>query len=76
MDTLEHPFTPRTYLKKELAQLYAPHLHPETALKKLHRWLRLNPELHRRLYNGREGRNDQFFSKRQVLLIIEYLGEP
>lgn len=71
-----HPFVARAYLKQELAQLYFPQLSPASALKKLRKWISFNPELHRRLYSGREGRNDQSFSHRQVLLLVEYLEEP
>ncbi|MBQ8502099.1 MAG: DUF4248 domain-containing protein [Bacteroides sp.] len=81
-NTTTHPDTPevafeiRSYGKRELAALYSPHLHPLTALKKMNRWIALNPELHRRMYSGREGRNDQFYSRRQVVLLVEYLDAP
>lgn len=72
----DRPFLVRSYLKQDLAQLYFPQLSPASALKKLRKWISFNPELHRRLYSGREGRNDQSFSHRQVQLLVDYLEEP
>ena len=62
--------------KTEFAQLYFPCLSAEAALKKLRKWIAVNPELHRQLYGGREGKNDQTFSKRQVQLLIDFLEAP
>ena len=62
--------------RAEFAQLYFPCLSAEAALKKLRKWIAVNPELHRQLYGGREGKNDQTFSKRQVQLLIDFLEAP
>ena len=35
METTQEEFQVRVYLKTELAQLYAPHLNPEAALRKM-----------------------------------------
>ena len=35
METAQEEFQIRVYLKTELAQLYAPHLDPEAALRKM-----------------------------------------
>lgn len=72
----EYSFPIRSYLKVELAQLYFPTLSPASALKKLRKWIALNPELHRLLSEGLEGRNDQSYSHRQVTLLVKYLEAP
>ena len=45
METTQEEFQVRVYLKTELAQLYAPHLNPEAALRKMRKWIHRNPEL-------------------------------
>lgn len=72
----EASFLIRSYLKVELAQLYFPTLSPASALKKLRKWITSNPELHRHMAEGLEGRNDQSYSHRQVALLVQYLEEP
>lgn len=72
----EFSFSIRSYLKVDLAQLYFPTLSPASALKKLRKWIALNPELNLRMYEGPEGRNDQSYSHRQVALLVKYLEEP
>lgn len=70
------PFPVRPYLKVELARLYSPGLSDRSAMNKLNGWIRRNPQLHARLYSGREGKNDICFTVRQVRLIVEFLDEP
>jgi hypothetical protein len=72
----EKPFVIKPYLKVELARLYSPHLSDRSAMNKLNSWIRRNPQLYARLYNGREGKNDICFSARQVRLLVEHLDEP
>lgn len=55
-ETPEDKFEIKAYLKTEFAQLYFPCLSAEAALKKLRKWIAVNPELHRQLYGGREGK--------------------
>jgi len=43
METTQEEFQVRVYLKTELAQLYAPHLNPEAALRKMRKWIHRNP---------------------------------
>lgn len=69
-------FEVRAYLKSDLAQLYFPCLSSEAALRKLRRWINFNPSLHRELYDGPEGKNDQLFSRRQVAILVKYLDAP
>lgn len=72
----EEEFRIRVYLKTELAQLYSPHLTPEAALRKMQKWIRHNVPLHEELYSGKEGKNEQAFSKRQVEILVKYLDPP
>ena len=44
METAQEEFQVRVYLKTELAQLYAPHLDPEAALRKMRKWIHLKAE--------------------------------
>jgi len=69
-------FEIKAYLKSELALLYFPCFSSEAALRKLRRWINFNADLHRDLYNGPEGKNDQLFSKRQVTVLVRYLDMP
>ena len=66
----------KAYLKSDLALLYFPCLSSEAALRKLRRWINFNPSLHRELYGGPEGKNDQLFSRRQVAILVKYLDAP
>ena len=69
-------FTPRTYLKSELAMLYAPDSCIDTAVKNLYRWIQhcqpLCRDLERMNYNPRR----KHFMKREVEAIVHHLGEP
>ena len=73
METAQEEFQIRVYLK---TQLYAPHLAPEAALRKMRKWIHRNPDLYRELYAGTEGKNEQAYSKRQVAIIVRYLEAP
>lgn len=72
METTQEEFQVRVYLKTELAQLYAPHLNPEAALRKMRKWIHRNPELYHELYAGTEGKNELAYSKRQVAVLVRY----
>ena len=76
METTQEEFQVRVYLKTELAQLYAPHLNPEAALRKMRKWIHRNPELYHELYAGTEGKNERAYSKRQVAVLVRYLDTP
>ena len=69
-------FEIKAYLKSDLALLYFPCLSSEAALRKLRRWINFNPSMHRELYDGPEGKNDQIFSRRQVAILVRYLDAP
>lgn len=47
-------FKVRAYGRTELAQMYCPNLQPESAFRKLCRWISLEPELSRRLLKKRQ----------------------
>ena len=76
METTQEEFQVRVYLKTELAQLYATHLNPEAALRKMRKWIHRNPELYHELYAGTEGKNELAYSKRQVAVLVRYLDTP
>lgn len=60
----------------ELAQLYCPDIAPESAWKKLKRWICLNHDLTRLLQDlGYDG-HSRSFTPAQVRAITEALGEP
>ena len=72
----EEKFVIKAYLKADLARLYSPNLPAGYAMCKLRSWIRRNKELHAHMYEGGEGKGDHSYTRRQVRLIFEYLGEP
>ena len=66
----------REYGRMELAQIYSPDIQPESAWRKLRKWISINTELSERLqalgYNG----SSRSFTPAQVKAIIELIGEP
>lgn len=56
--------------------LYFPNTEPSCALKRLNRWINNNRELKASLASCHTGKNAKDWSRRQVDLIVEYLGEP
>lgn len=72
----EEKFVVKSYLKADLAVLYNPHLPVVYAMRKLRGWIRVNAPLYALMYQGGEGKNDHSYSRRQVRLIVEYIGEP
>ena len=69
-------FTVREYGRMELAQLYCPEIAPESAWKKLKRWIELSPGLAERLRSlGYDGRT-RSFTPAQVQAIVDGIGEP
>ena len=67
----DEPFRVRAYHKGILAHLYNPGLPVESAMRKLRNWIRKNEDLYDALYSGREGKNDHYFTRRQVELIVD-----
>ena len=69
-------FKVRAYGRTELAQMYCPNLQPESAFRKLCRWISLEPELSRRLLKNGKMPPVRSFTPAEVKLIVERLGEP
>ena len=67
---------PRSYGKSELAMLYFPKSDPKQAQKHLSRWIGNIEELRESLDACHIGKNAKHWSRKQVELIIYYLGEP
>lgn len=60
----------------ELAMMYSPGIAPESAWRKLKRWMQLSPGLLVSMRGkGNDGRS-RSFTPAQVRLIVEALGEP
>ncbi len=66
----------RAYGRRELAQLYFPHLSPNSAWRCLHRWINLNQELCRKLNDLGYDAQTRIFTPEQVRVLSYYLGEP
>lgn len=66
----------RTYTKSELARLYFPMLDADLAMRKLRRWIKQNPALDEALSLCHVSKNTDFYSRKQVSLIVEYFDEP
>ena len=48
----------------------------KTFMCKLRNWIQKNEDLYRQMYAGTEGKNNHCYTRRQVVLIVLYLGEP
>lgn len=69
-------FTIRSYGRTELALLYSPHISPDTAWRKLRRWIARYPGLTEQLCSlGYDG-STRSFTSHQVRAIVDALGEP
>lgn len=69
-------FNVREYGRMELAQLYCPDIAPESAWKKLKKWILLSPGLAGRLQSlGYDG-STRSFTPAQVQAIVDAIGEP
>ena len=69
-------FPIRNYTKKHLALCYFPDSDPHTAVNHLMRWIQRNPGLTADLEKLGYVKSQKEFSPRQVMAIIDYLGEP
>ena len=67
---------PRSYGKSELAMLYFPNSDPSAALKRLNRWIDNISELKLCLAECHTKKKAKYWSRKQVILITYYLGEP
>ena len=66
----------KAYLKAELARMYFPMLSADLAMRRLRRWIHNNPELENELGKCHVSKNADFFSRKQVHLIVNYFDEP
>lgn len=72
----ESSFTIRQYGRTELAQLYSPDIAPESAWRRLRRWIERSPGLTGRLRSLGYTGASRCFTPLQVRVIIDALGEP
>ena len=68
--------TPQPYTKSELATMYFPIGSTSNALRRLNRYINHAHGLLPALLATGYRVNDRHFTRRQVQLIFEYLGEP
>nr|WP_302831924.1 DUF4248 domain-containing protein [uncultured Bacteroides sp.] len=73
---IEEPFIIRSYQKAELAHLYNPDMPLAAAMRKMRYWILRNTELYEAMYQAGEAKGDHRYTRRQVRLIVEKLGEP
>ncbi|RGM30674.1 DUF4248 domain-containing protein [Bacteroides sp. OM08-17BH] len=73
---IEEPFIIRSYRKAELAHLYNPDMPLVPAMRKMRYWIKRNPALYNAMYSAGEGPGDHRYTRRQVRMIVETLGEP
>lgn len=64
------------YRKQELAMLYFPDLSKEAAARNLRRWIERCSQLNKALKEIGYDKYRKFFLKKEVKLIVIYLGEP
>ena len=73
---MEIKFTVKAYGWKELAMWYAPDLMPNSASRRLTRWVLVNKELYDRLMELGWSKGVHLLTPIQVTAIVEFLGEP
>jgi len=66
----------KSYYKAELAQMYFPMVDAQLAMRRLRRWIRMNPDLEKALAQCHVSKNADYYSRKQVSLIVEYFDEP
>ncbi|MEG1564065.1 MAG: DUF4248 domain-containing protein [Bacteroides sp.] len=76
METEERAFILKAYTKEELAELYYTGADSSGALQNLYRWIKHNTALLRELEAVGYNKHRHSFMKREVALIVKYLGEP
>ena len=70
------PLRPHVMSKSELALAYAPEITPHSAVKRLMKWLSINPALMAELRATHYDPNQTLLTARQVEIILNHLGEP
>ena len=68
----------KTYQKSHLAHLFSPNLSQESANRRLRRWINGDQKLCEELRKVGffDHQRDHFFTKKEVELLFEYIGEP
>jgi len=69
-------FRIRSYGFQELAQLYSPGITPDSAYRRLYRWVNHSPELYKALCRAGWKKGNRVLRPRQVRVLVEHLGEP
>lgn len=75
MNEVTH-FIIHEYGRSELAVLYFPDIHPESAWKKLKSWIKHAPGLEERMMQTGYNKRQHLFTPRQVRMIVDAIGEP
>ena len=73
---MDEPFHLHAYRKNELALMYFPDLCKQSAGKNLRRWIKNCTELYSELQAEGYDKNRKFYLRREVELIVHYLGLP
>lgn len=76
MEREDKEFTLRAYYKSELAQLYCPGRSPSASLQTLYRWIQRNVQLKEELENVGYNKYRHCFLRKEVAVIVRFLGEP
>lgn len=68
----------KSYPKSHIYQLYSPGMSPDSARRRLNRWINGDRDLKAALHDVGyfEHKNDHYFTKREVALLFEYIGDP
>ena len=68
----------KTYQKSHIAHLFSPNLSQESANRRLRRWINGDQKLCEELRKVGffDHQRDHFFTKKEVELLFEYIGEP
>lgn len=72
----ENEFKVRAYGRTELAHIYSPTIKPESAYRRLLKWISISPELSKQLLKDGKPLKYRTFTPYEVRLIVEHLGEP
>jgi len=73
---VKNEFRIRQYGRTELAMLYSPDIAPESAWKKLRKWIDHFPGLTRTLFELGYTGQERSFTPSQVAAIVSAIGEP
>ena len=66
----------RAHTQREAQFYHNPDMPLVPAMRKMRYWIQRNPELYEAMYRSGEARGDHRYTRRQVRLIVETLGEP